>query len=167
MVFCGIASGKQRKLHFAEPQTRDLNYCQASAENRWNRVNSIGRTGKRIKQHSVNHEHSDHIKELGVLARKHHVQIHTSRNYPEVKDNLGKIDGFIRDSEQAFSVEISDHQAFDISHDAARTSGLPDHRWEKRPWEWLQIQVFTVYCEHLKDWMQCFWKQTTMSICFR
>ena len=42
-------------------------------------LNEIGLKGSDLNAVVVTHEHSDHVKGLGVLARKHHVPIYGTR----------------------------------------------------------------------------------------
>lgn len=71
----------------------------------------------------VTHEHSDHIKGLGILARKYNLPIHANeKTWKAMEHSLGKLTldqkfVFNRDTVQTFG-DI-DVESFGVSHDAA------------------------------------------------
>lgn len=82
----------------------------------------IGRSMKDVKAIFVTHEHSDHIKGVGVLARKHGVPIYANEKTWQAMDGLiGKVD-----SDQKFQFDMNTVQSFGslsiesfaVSHDA-------------------------------------------------
>ena len=82
----------------------------------------IGRSMKDVNAIFVTHEHSDHIKGVGVLARKHGVPIYANQKTWQAMDGLiGKVEldqkfQFDMDSVQSFgSISI---ESFAVSHDA-------------------------------------------------
>ena len=125
MDFCSIASGSSGNCIFAgTSDTGILIDAGISGKRVEQGLNGIGRTGKELNGILVTHEHSDHIKGLGVLARKHHVPIYaTPGTIREIKKSgLGKIDEELYQeihTDEAFSIGDLTIQAFDISHDAA------------------------------------------------
>ena len=87
-------------------------------------LNEIGLKGSELDGVVITHEHSDHIKGLGVLARKHHVPIYGTRGTLEEKyrtKSLGKLDEslfhVIRPGE-SFKINNIDIHPFSIPHDA-------------------------------------------------
>ena len=63
-------------------------------------MNSLELTGKDIDGILITHEHSDHIKGLGVIARKHQIPVYATEGTVEALShmNLGKVAGrdFVR-----------------------------------------------------------------------
>lgn len=88
-------------------------------------LNEIGLKGSELDGVVITHEHSDHIKGLGVLARKHGVPIYATR---ETIEEIGKIKSLGEYPEELFhpvspDVEFSvgdlKISPFSIDHDAA------------------------------------------------
>lgn len=95
--------------------------------------------GKKIEDLSgilVTHEHSDHIKGLGVLARKYKLPIYANEKTWKAMDGLV---GVIP-TEQKFNFEIEqvktfgglDVQSFGVSHDAAEPMFYSFHDGDKK-----------------------------------
>ena len=64
-------------------------------------LNSLELTGKDIDGILITHEHSDHIKGLGVIARKHQIPVYATEGTVEALShmNLGKMpEGIFRES---------------------------------------------------------------------
>ncbi|KIL78289.1 MBL fold metallo-hydrolase [Bacillus badius] len=83
----------------------------------------IDREIKNLTGILVTHEHSDHIKGLGVLARKYKLPIYANEKTWQAMDKLtGNIDveqKFIFDMETVQSFGNLDIESFGVSHDAA------------------------------------------------
>lgn len=77
----------------------------------------------------ITHEHSDHVKGLGVLMRKYHVPVYlTEKTLRRIlwEDRLGKLDEslfHVIEADKPFSVEGFEVMPFEISHDAADPVG--------------------------------------------
>jgi phosphoribosyl 1,2-cyclic phosphodiesterase len=71
----------------------------------------------------VTHEHSDHVKGLGVLARRHNIPIYTNeKTWRELDRLCGQIDTeqkFIFNRESALQLEDLEIVSYGVSHDAA------------------------------------------------
>ncbi len=84
---------------------------------------SVDRNMKKLSGILVTHEHSDHIKGLGILARKYNVPIYANEKTWMAMDPLvGKIpleQRFQFDMETVKSFGSIDIQSFAVSHDAA------------------------------------------------
>ena len=88
-------------------------------------LNEIGLKGSELNGVVITHEHSDHIKGLGVLARKHHVPIYgTEETLREVAANtkLGEypkelLHPVLPDAD--FEIGDLTLEPFSIHHDAA------------------------------------------------
>ena len=88
-------------------------------------LNDIGLTGSDVTGILVTHEHSDHIKGLGVLSRKYHLPIYgTKETLDEIAacKTLGTFDtGLLSPIEPDVDFQIGDLtlEPFSIHHDAA------------------------------------------------
>ncbi|WP_432353669.1 MBL fold metallo-hydrolase [Sporosarcina sp. A2] len=82
----------------------------------------IGRSMKNVKAIFVTHEHSDHIKGVGVLARKHGVPIYANQKTWQAMDGLvGAIaleQQFQFDMETVHSFGSISIESFAVSHDS-------------------------------------------------
>lgn len=157
MDFCSIASGSSGNCIFAgTSDTGILIDAGISGKRVEQGLNGIGRTRKELNGILVTHEHSDHIKGLGVLARKHHVPIYaTPGTIREIKKSgLGKIDEELYQeihTDEAFSIGDLTIQAFDISHDAAEPVAYRITDGKKTVGVATDLGVYTEYTiEHLK-----------------
>ena len=126
MNLCSIASGSSGNcIYTGTDNTGILIDAGISAKRIEQGLTQIDRNIKEIKGIFVSHEHSDHIKGIGVLARKHHIPIYGTKGTLEAirkTSCLGAIDEelyhVIRADED---VQIDDLvvKPFRISHDAA------------------------------------------------
>lgn len=84
----------------------------------------IGRKGEDLDAIFVTHEHSDHVKGVGILARKYGLDVYANRQtwqIMEEKNLLGKLDTaqkHIFDRETMMSFGDLDIASFAVSHDA-------------------------------------------------
>ena len=82
----------------------------------------IGRSMQNVKAIFVTHEHSDHIKGVGVLARKHGVPIYANQKTWSAMDGLiGKVEldqQFQFDMETVQSFGSISVESFAVSHDS-------------------------------------------------
>jgi len=98
--------------------------------------NGIGRKIEDLSGILVTHEHSDHIKGLGVLARKYKLPIYANEKTWKAMDGLV---GVIP-TEQKFNFELEqvktfgglDVQSFGVSHDAAEPMFYSFHDGDKK-----------------------------------
>ena len=126
MNLCSIASGSSGNcIYVGSDKTSVLVDAGISGKRIEQGLNSIERTTKDCDAILITHEHSDHVKGLGVLARKYHIPIYcTKGTMEELKQMsmLGKIpEGLYRPilAEEAFSIGDLSILPFEISHDAA------------------------------------------------
>lgn len=84
----------------------------------------------------VTHEHSDHIKGLGVVARKYKLPIYANSNtWQAMERSIGEISleqKFTFEMEQVQSFGSLDIQSFGVSHDAAEPMFYVFHEGDKK-----------------------------------
>ncbi|KIL49227.1 MBL fold metallo-hydrolase [Jeotgalibacillus soli] len=83
----------------------------------------IGRSMKNLSGLLVTHEHSDHIKGLGIVARRYGLPVYANeKTWNAMEPLIGKIDSeqkFIFPMESVKSFGSLDIESFGVSHDAA------------------------------------------------
>ena len=83
----------------------------------------IGRDIKKLSGIFVTHEHSDHIKGVGILARKYNIPIYANeKTWKAMDKSIGEIpteQKFIFGMETVKSFGALDIESFGVSHDAA------------------------------------------------
>lgn len=130
MKLCSIASGSSGNCTFVgSAHTSLLIDAGISGRRTLQGLQSLGYEGADIDGILVTHEHIDHIKGLGVLARKLGVPIYATRGTLEAVcmcRSLGEIpDGILYEIEanRGFSLGDLHIHPFAISHDAADPVG--------------------------------------------
>ena len=138
MNLCSIASGSSGNcIYVGSDKTSILVDAGISGKRIEQGLNSIERTTKDCDAILITHEHSDHVKGLGVLARKYHIPIYcTKGTMEELKQMsmLGKMpEGRYRPilAEETFSIGDLSILPFEISHDAAEPVGYRVSHGEK------------------------------------
>lgn len=126
MRMVSIASGSSGNcIYIGSDETHILVDAGISNRRIEQGLNTIGLKGSDLAGILVTHEHSDHIRGLGVLSRKHHIPIYgTQETLDEIASasSLGKIDRelFLPICPDAdFMVGDLKVQPFRIDHDAA------------------------------------------------
>lgn len=105
MRFASLGSGSKGNATLVEyQQTCLLVDCGFSAVETERRLSTLGKKASDIDAILVTHEHSDHIKGVGVLARKHELPVYLTAG---THRNSKKVDG-------AELEMINVHQSFDI-----------------------------------------------------
>ena len=131
MKFCSIASGSSGNCIFtASEETALLVDAGISGTRIEKGLNEINMTTKDIDGLLITHEHSDHIKGLGVLARRYGIPIYaTGGTFAGIDKctSVGKVPNELRHVIKAdvpFSVGDVFISPFAISHDAAEPVGF-------------------------------------------
>ena len=79
MRLCSIASGSSGNcIYVGSDNTHLLVDVGISGKRVEQGLNSLELTGKDIDGILITHEHSDHIKGLGVIARKHQIPVYAT-----------------------------------------------------------------------------------------
>ena len=130
MYLCSLASGSSGNCIFAASgDTSVLIDAGLSGKKTEAGLNELGYTGTDLDGILVTHEHIDHIKGLGVLARKLGIPIYaTHGTIKKIKQDgrMGKVpDELFYEVEADEQLEIGDLtvEPFTISHDAAEPVG--------------------------------------------
>lgn len=121
-----LASGSTgNAIYLSMGQTRILVDAGISARRIEQGLAGIGVQAGDLDAILITHEHSDHIKGLEVLSRKHELPIYTRERTWEAIPGKNKLEGRKWLAiDQDFSVGDIDIQAFGISHDAADPVGF-------------------------------------------
>ena len=126
MDFCSIASGSTGNCIYIGSETSAILVdAGISGKKVEEGLNTFDRTSKDLKGILVTHEHSDHIKGLGVLARKHHLPIYGTPgtlNAIRSTGTLGKLEPELFceiHPDEHLTIGDLDILPFRISHDAA------------------------------------------------
>ena len=126
MRMCSIASGSSGNcIYVGSEEAHVLVDVGISGKSIEKGLNSLDLTGKDVDGILITHEHSDHIKGLGVLARKYQVPIYATREtLDEIrsKSSLGDYDRELLHPvcpDVDFVVGDLTVKPFSIDHDAA------------------------------------------------
>ena len=126
MDFCSIASGSSGNCIFAgTDHTGILIDAGISGKKVVAGLHSIEHKPEELDGILITHEHSDHIKGLGVLARKYGIPIYCSKGTKRAmlgQKMLGKVDESLFQEivpDEGFSVGDMEILPFRVSHDAA------------------------------------------------
>ncbi len=126
MRFCSIASGSSGNcIYIGSGQTQLLVDAGVSAKRIEEGLHELELTGQDIDGLLITHEHVDHIKGVGVLARKYGFPIYATAGTIErmkATASLGPVDEelyHVVRADESFTVGDIEAQPFTISHDAA------------------------------------------------
>lgn len=127
MIFCPLFSGSSgNSIFVSSGTTRILIDAGLSGKTIENALLSIDENCSNINGIFITHEHSDHIKGVGVLSRRYDIPIYANEDtWNAMKNNLGKIkENNIKIIDNGHvSMEDMDIETFTISHDAAAPVG--------------------------------------------
>lgn len=126
MDFCSIASGSSGNCIFVgTQQTGILVDAGISGKKVVAGLQSIDRKPEELSAILITHEHSDHIKGLGVLSRKYGIPVYCSAGTKRAmlgKCMLGKVDeGLFHEivPDEHFCIQDISVEPFQVPHDAA------------------------------------------------
>lgn len=124
MHFSVLASGSTGNAFFVETEDQSfLVDAGLSGKALEGLFSDIGRDMSKLSGILVTHEHSDHIKGLGVVARKHKLPIYANaKTWNAMEHNIGQIpieQKFHFEMEQIKTFGSLDIESFGVSHDAA------------------------------------------------
>lgn len=138
MRFVSIASGSSGNCIYAGTDSTHILIDAGISNKRIEQgLNEIGVTGKELSAIVITHEHSDHVKGLGVLARKYGIPIYgTKETLDEIAamTSLGKYPKELFQPVKAdvdFVIGDMNILPFHIDHDAVNPVGYRIHNGKK------------------------------------
>lgn len=130
MRLCSIASGSSGNcIYVGSECAHVLVDIGISGKKMETGLNSLELTGRDIDGILITHEHSDHIKGLGVIARRYGIPIYATGGTVDAmvrSGSLGKIpEGIFHEirEDEPFIIKDLKVKPFTISHDAAQPVG--------------------------------------------
>lgn len=129
MRVCTLASGSSGNATFIQgEQSSVLVDAGLSGKAIVHRLESIGIDPSELNGILVTHEHIDHIRGVGVLARKFDLQVYaTERTWDAIKPSVGTIPDYnqcILEAGKALEIEDLQIDHFETSHDAVDSIGF-------------------------------------------
>lgn len=126
MELCSIASGSSGNCIYIGSESTGIMVDAGISKKRIDQgLNSLGLKTEELEGVLITHEHSDHIKGLGVLSRKYELPIYGTRGTLEAvkaSGSLGEIpEGLFHviEADKNFRIGDLEIEPFAISHDAA------------------------------------------------
>ena len=159
MNFCSIASGSSGNcIYIGSDRGAVLIDAGISGKRIEAGLHTIDRKTAEIDGILITHEHSDHIRGLGVLARKYHIPIYASAGTiaaVKTAGTLGKIEAeLFREirPDEGFAVKDLEIEPFAISHDAAEPVAYRINHGEKSVGVVTDLGIYDDYTvAHLKQ----------------
>lgn len=129
LKFCSLYSGSSGNSLFVEtPNTKILIDAGESAKKIENALGGIGVNTSDIDAILVTHEHSDHIKGLGTLAKKFDIPIYANEEtwnaMPQITENIESKNKNNFKPYEKFDIGDLKILPFQIPHDAANPCGF-------------------------------------------
>lgn len=153
MKFCSLYSGSSgNSIFIASEKAKILIDAGLPGKKIDEALRSIEQNSDSIDGIFITHEHSDHIKGVGVLSRKYDIPIYANANtWSAMEANIGKIKEHnikIMDRRSTLQIKDLEIKSFNIPHDAVAAVGYTVHSNGK------QASVttdFGVYTEEIRD----------------
>ena len=135
MTFCSLASGRTGKSYFVGDADGGLLVdCGLSARAIEKQLaDGIGMTPEALGGILVTHEHIDHIKGVGVLARRYHLPVYaTQGTWDAMLDKIGPVSSeqqfILPEKTDALSIGRFDVEWFPTAHDASEPVAYVIHQ---------------------------------------
>ena len=127
--FCSLYSGSSgNSLFIQSDNTNILVDAGESARKIENALSSINVDAKNIDAILITHEHIDHVKSIGTLAKKYNIPVYaTKETWNAMPDQAAKIDSSLQKTyipSEKFKIGNLVIHPFSISHDAANPCGF-------------------------------------------
>jgi phosphoribosyl 1,2-cyclic phosphodiesterase len=136
MFFCSLYSGSSgNSIFVSSEETKILIDAGLPGKKIEMALNKINREASNIDAIFITHEHSDHIKGVGVLSRRYDIPIYANKStWKEMFDKIGKIkEKNIKIMENDYVI-LKDMKItkYNISHDAAEPVGYTIEAGKKK-----------------------------------
>lgn len=123
LQFCSLASGSSGNCQLImTPHTKILLDAGLSGKYIINGLSQLGVDASEVEGILITHEHSDHIKGIGIMHRKYGMKIYANQaTWDLVKGKIGKVDErkvVIISALQPFDIQDIHVKAMSIAHDA-------------------------------------------------
>ena len=153
MKFCSLYSGSSgNSIFIASENAKILIDAGLPGKKIDEALKSIGEDPRELDGIFVTHEHSDHIKGIGVLSRKYDIPIYSNADtWTEMEGLIGKIKEHnirIMDRRSTMSIKDLDVISYNIPHDAVAPVGYTVHCNGKRA---SVTTDFGIYTEEIRD----------------
>jgi len=128
ITFCSLASGSSGNCQYiASEDTGLLLDAGLSGKYITNALNHINADIDKIKGILVTHEHSDHVKAVGIMMRKYGLDVYvTEKTWQAMAPKMGKINTDnvkIIEKDKVFQIGDISIDPYPVSHDAVDTVG--------------------------------------------
>lgn len=125
MRVCLLGSGsKGNSIYIESQKTRILIDAGLSARELKSRLEGIGGAGEDLNALLVTHEHTDHCRGVGPMARRYHLPVYLHPDTRRALPNMGRIDDLREfDVGDAFALKDFQIETFPVTHDAAAPVG--------------------------------------------
>ena len=127
--FCTLFSGSSgNSTYISDGETKVLVDAGKSGHTIEESLEEIGSSIKDINAILISHEHIDHVRGAGILARRHNIPIYANQNTWQAMNNvIGKIDDKlvkIFKTDCDFEIGTIGIRAFETPHDACESVGF-------------------------------------------
>ena len=128
MIFCSLYSGSSgNSIFVASDKAKILIDAGMPGKKIDAALNVIGQNAEGMKGIFVTHEHSDHIKGIGVMSRKYDIPIYANdKTWSAMEGSIGKIKEHnikVIDRRSTIQIEDMSIKSFAIPHDAIAPVG--------------------------------------------
>eukprot|EP00828_Plagiopyla_frontata_P017349 TRINITY_DN22520_c0_g1_i3.p2 TRINITY_DN22520_c0_g1~~TRINITY_DN22520_c0_g1_i3.p2 ORF type:complete len:166 (-),score=35.24 TRINITY_DN22520_c0_g1_i3:30-527(-) len=128
MIFCSLYSGSSGNSMFVATEKAKILIDAGLPGKRIDMaLEEIDQNPRDIKGIFVTHEHSDHIKGIGVVSRKYDIPIYANaETWSAMESSIGKIKEHnikVIDKRSTTQIEDMNIKAFNIPHDAVAPMG--------------------------------------------
>lgn len=136
MIFCSLFSGSSgNSIFVSSDNTKILIDAGMPGKNIENALQSINQNPAELDGIFVTHEHSDHIKGVGVLSRRYNIPVYANElTWVAMQNQIGNIkEHNIRVmSESQVNIKDMDILSYKIPHDAACAQGYAIYNDNKK-----------------------------------
>jgi phosphoribosyl 1,2-cyclic phosphodiesterase len=126
ITICPLASGsKGNSLFVSWKNNSILIDAGLSGIEIQRRLESKGLSPESLTAIIVTHEHSDHIRGVGILSRRYNIPVYINKNTYKKASSMGRLAGLeLFECGSNFKIDSMEVSPFTISHDAADPSGF-------------------------------------------